>query len=61
MCVYLGGDNMIEVAGEGSGQPEDVVILLPGVPQGLDLAISSTSTVLFVLPSLSYRLCVLHL
>ena len=30
---------MIEVAGEGSGQPQDVVILLPGVPQSLDLAI----------------------
>ena len=39
MCVYLCGDHMIEVAGEGSGQPEDVVILLSGVPQGLDLAI----------------------
>ena len=39
MCVYLCGDHMIEVAGEGSGQPQDVVILLPGVPQSLDLAI----------------------
>ena len=39
MSVYLGADHMIEVAGEGSGQSEDVVILLPGVPQGLDLAI----------------------
>ena len=30
---------MIKVAGEGPGQPQDVVILLPGVPQRLDLAI----------------------
>ena len=30
---------MIKVAGEGPGQPKDVVILLPGVPQGLNLAI----------------------
>ena len=30
---------MIKVAGEGPGQPEDVVILLPGVPESLDLAI----------------------
>ena len=37
--VYLSGDHVIKVAGEGPGQPEDVVILLPGVPQGLDLAI----------------------
>ena len=40
MClVYLCGDHMIEVAGEGSGQPQDVVILLPGLSERLDLAI----------------------
>ena len=37
--LYLSGDHVIKVAGEGPGQPQDVVILLPGVPQGLDLAI----------------------
>ena len=37
--LYLSGDHVIKVAGEGPGQPQDVVILLPGVPQVLDLPI----------------------
>ena len=39
----LGGDHVVEVAGEGAGEPQDGVVLLPRVAQVLDQSEVSTA------------------